>query len=314
MPTKEGPLVTFPLAMSQADQPIPNTFLSLPEAVVYARQAGFKDQGFGTSLRVMDSGMLGWTFLSFGNPMLSKALVIDATSGAATTYQEASGIGAQQRFAKEMGKPKALSGAAATNYTAMRHEADAMAAQWYSDMQLTHVRLVGTSLGSSLTIKTADFDYVGFPAKDKPWTVSVNVRNGQISSSGGQGVHPVKGPGKPVPSHIIDAEKALGTLLSRAGFLGGAVGLELFWVGPDGDKTSNFGHSIFGSIFPGTIQSGARPGLAGKSIWRLLVVNKQKQVIDPNDPAVRRGGSPGGVFDRSTANWVYLDAVSGKPL
>lgn len=310
MPTKEGSFVSFPLKMSQSDRPLPDRFLSLPEAVAYARQAGFKDQGFGTSLQAFETGLAGWTFMSFGQAILSKAMVIDAHTGAATTYKEATGIAAQERLTEAMKQPRPLPNDAAKTYGPMRREADAMAAKWHPEMRLFHINLLGEGLGGQMSINVAVFDYLSPQVQGKVRQVRVEVRDGKIRSFTTKHDSATLVKGESVAQNIMDADKALQLLLKRTGQIGGQVGMEAYVVGPDGREPVFFGGGIPGIIYERQV----RPDLAGKTVWAYVRMLQQSRVIDPNDPAVQRGGSPGGVFDGSTAEWFYIDAVTGNPL
>lgn len=239
MSTKEGPLVSFPLRMSQSDRPLPDQFLSLPEAVVYARQKGFKDQRFGASLKVFETGIPGWSFISTGKAIISKALVIDAGTGSSTTYDEATGLAAQERLAEAMKQPKPLPSDAAKTYGPMRRHADAMAAEWHPEMRLTHINLYGSAHIGRLSIKVAYFDYQSPPEKGKVRRVRVEVRDGEIHSwlPGFKSDSLIKG--EPMLQNILDAEDVLNKLLKRAGRIGGQVGMEAFIFSPDGHKSGN---------------------------------------------------------------------------
>ncbi|TVM00142.1 MAG: hypothetical protein CV087_15165 [Candidatus Brocadia sp. WS118] len=292
MLTKEGSLVSVPLKMSQSDRPLPDQFLSLPEAVAYARQVGFNDHSFGARLKVFETGLTGWTFMSFGQAILSKAMVIDARTGAAMTYHEATGLATLERLAESMKQPRPLPNNAAKTYGPMRREADAIAAKWHPEMRLIHIGLLGEVLRGQISINIAHFDYLSPQEQGRVRKVRVEVRDGKIRSFTTKHDLATLVKGQPMAQNILDADDALQLLLKRTGQNGGQVGMEayVYVVGPDGRESGFFGGGIPGIIYPNQVW----PDLDGKTVWAYVNMSKQNQVIDPE--------------------WIYIDAVTGKPL
>jgi hypothetical protein len=295
-----NPLPGMPLPAETPE--VPQAFVPLPEAAAVLRAHGETDPVLPMALERLGGGD-GWYWWTPKAGVVAEDLVaVHAATGQAVPYEQASGREAARDLAEELARPRPL---ATARYAAIREAADALARRWHPEMALFMVYLAATQdANGQLEVRTAYFDYMGPGETRGARVVRVAFQDGQILSSIADSDFVGAERMPALPRDMLSADEAFTRLARRAGAVDGVFGLDALSVTER--PPSYGGGGIMGLHYDIADES----RLTGRSVWRLNQQVIQAQVLQPN----LRGGSPGGVFDRSHGTASYIDAVTGEAL
>jgi hypothetical protein len=275
---------------------VPETFVTLGQALARARQQGFRDTLYVATLKFHGESV-GWHFRGASGGPIEQDLVIDARTGTGTTLHEASGGTARDRLVAEMAVPRPIATPAA--YATLRAAADQVAVRWGQGFRLAQIDLAGTQSGSRLLVSRADFHYLGPPdASRRVERLRIRIADGTIVSSVVRSDFVVEGPGAPtpLPANALAPDDALRKLAVQGSVAGGEIVLQALHVASGTEP----GHGPFEGRWLAGLH---RPELTGKFVWRQF-----------RAPIVSGGAGIAGGLTATHADYAYVDAVTGQKL
>lgn len=323
IPEKKVVGMPMPGPICQSTDPIPDKVIDLKQALAEARKKGLARgmMATGAGMSVMAQlqnfgigstaahGRMAWQISGMDAAGAMHNYMIEATTGAATTLDAATGVEEMRTQIKQLEDGKPWPAGTSFDFTHIRGEADAWAAKWNPEAKLFKANLTGSNATGSFVCDGAMFYYFApstGPTSRGDWDTCEIWVTPEKTTAHQIGVTQSPGSWQCVaaPATVVSAETAVSTFWTLGPNIPpGAIYLQLVYSGerPNGANTppDSYNANAFGVV----LQDNGSGAPHNRWLWRMMARRARNYQM----AGMNMSAAPALVF-------IYVDAIAGEAL